>query len=57
MTNKTVIIKEDVDNMAGWVGVIVGEGEDDCGYGKMWEIKFENGDSEFMMECDFDVVS
>lgn len=56
MINKKVVIKDDVENMSGMKGVIVGVGEDDCVYGDMFEVRFEDGSSEFMMECDFDVI-
>jgi hypothetical protein len=46
MINKKVVIKDDVINLGGKIGVIVSEGEDGCVY----------GNSEFMMRCDFDVI-
>ena len=56
MINKKVVIKDDVDNLGGKIGVIVSEGEGECVYGDMFEVRFEDGSSEFMMECDFDVI-
>ena len=54
-----VRVKDDVDYIGGWEGVVVGDvgvGEGECVYGVMWEVEFENGECEFMMECDLDVV-
>ena len=56
MINKKVVIKDDVENMSGMKGVIVSEGEGECVYGDMFEVRFEDGSSEFMLECDFDVI-
>lgn len=56
MLNKKVKVKDDVYYIGGEVGMVVGEGEEGCVYGKMWEVEFENGECEFMMECDLDVV-
>lgn len=47
-----VVVMSDVPMIGGMGGVIVGEGEEECVFGKMWEVDFGDGDTEWMMECD-----
>lgn len=47
-----VVVLDDVDDLAGKEGVVVGVGEGGCVYGEMYEVEFENGDVEWMMRCD-----
>ena len=51
-----VKVKDDVEGMKGWEGVVVGRGEEGCVYGEMWEVEFISGECEFMMECDLDLI-
>lgn len=47
-----VVVLDDVDDLAGKEGVVVSVGERGCVYGEMYEVKFENGNVEWMMRCD-----
>ena len=49
-------VKDDVDGLAGKIGTVMGTSEDGCAYGQMYEVLFENGDSEWLMEADLDFV-
>jgi hypothetical protein len=51
-----VRIKDDV-GVGGWKGVVVGleTDEDDGPYGKMWEVEFDNGECEYVSDCDLDL--
>jgi hypothetical protein len=54
--NNKVKVKEDVKGMEGWEGIIVGKGEEGCVYDRMWEVEFEGGECEFIMECDLEKI-
>lgn len=47
-----VVVMSDVPMIGGMGGVIVGEGEEECVFGKMWEVELQNGSCEWMTECD-----
>ena len=49
-------VKDDVDGLAGKTGTVMGTSEDGCAYGQMYEILFENGNSEWLMEADLDFI-
>jgi hypothetical protein len=56
-----VRVKDDVDGgMAGEEGFVVSMGEDEDGddssYGVMWEVEFDNGMCEYVMDCDLDLI-
>ena len=47
-----VTVRDDVDGLAGLKGTIVSESEDGCVHGQMFEVLFDNGDSEWLMPDD-----
>ena len=55
--DKIVTVLDDVDNIGGKKGVVVDESPDSCAYGKMYEVEFEDGETEWMMACDLEFES